>query len=259
MSGKIFVGNTSNIATLPKNILVGNPNNIARNVKEIYVGNSQNQAVKVWPSGRLPTGYTQLSYIQNNRTTDEQYIDTGYKPDSLTKMFLMFTLLDYEVNSTLFSCSGITNYEFYTVRYNGIIFHIYFGDGYSSSSSLTEDYYNQFVLFFNYSNGVFNLKQARGTEFVDIINTTLTNSFVNNNDTLRLLYPLNNSFKSKANAIRINSCTIWSNRENNNTIVRDYIPARRDDDGINGLYDLKEQQFYPNSYSSSLDYNFYGA
>ena len=59
MSGKIFVGNTSNIATLPKDILVGDSNNIARKVKEIYIGNSQNQAVKVWPNQIIPDIFTQ--------------------------------------------------------------------------------------------------------------------------------------------------------------------------------------------------------
>ena len=63
MSGKFFVGNTSNIATLPKDILVGDQNNIARKVKEIYIGNSQNQAVKVWPSQIIPDIFTQLNWI----------------------------------------------------------------------------------------------------------------------------------------------------------------------------------------------------
>ena len=65
MSGKIFVGNTGNIATLPKNILVGNANNIAKKVKTVYVGNSQNQAVKVWPNIILPEPYQQVEYIRN--------------------------------------------------------------------------------------------------------------------------------------------------------------------------------------------------
>lgn len=63
MSGKIFVGNLSNIATLPKNILVGDSNNIAKNVKTVYVGNSSNQAVKVWPNSRVPEGYQEVEYI----------------------------------------------------------------------------------------------------------------------------------------------------------------------------------------------------
>ena len=63
MAGKFFIGNSNNIATLPKNILVGDSNNIARKVKGIYVGNSQNKAVKVWPSIVVPDNYVQFEWF----------------------------------------------------------------------------------------------------------------------------------------------------------------------------------------------------
>ena len=37
MAGKFFIGNSNNIATLPKDILVGDSNNIARKVKGILL------------------------------------------------------------------------------------------------------------------------------------------------------------------------------------------------------------------------------
>lgn len=63
MAGKFFIGNSNNIATVPKNILVGDSNNIARKVKAVYAGNSSNQAVKVWP--RIPEAYQEVEYIRN--------------------------------------------------------------------------------------------------------------------------------------------------------------------------------------------------
>ena len=69
MAGKFFIGNSNNIATLPKDILVGVQNNIARKVKGIYVGDSQNKAVKVWPNIILPEQYQQVEYIRNLYTS----------------------------------------------------------------------------------------------------------------------------------------------------------------------------------------------
>ena len=108
MSGKIFTGNASNIATLPKNILVGNPNNIARNVKGIYVGNSQNQAVKVWPSGggRVPEGFQEVEYIRSIYESNSYH--TGIKPNSNTRIVIDFMF---------------TEVQFYDVRHEaGIAF-----------------------------------------------------------------------------------------------------------------------------------------
>lgn len=132
MSGKIFVGNTSNIATLPKNILVGNPNNIARNVKGIYVGNSQNQAVKVWPNGRVPEGYQEVEYIrsvyQNNGFV------TNITPDSNTRIVIdfMYTEIDF---SQIANYNGVYTMRvaapFYTPSYN-VYYSQNFFHGYSA-------------------------------------------------------------------------------------------------------------------------------
>ena len=91
MAGKFFIGNSNNIATLPKDILVGDSNNIARKVKGIYVGNSQNQAVKVWPSGsggRLPEGYQEVEYIRSVYNCNG--FETGIIANSNTRIIITF-------------------------------------------------------------------------------------------------------------------------------------------------------------------------
>ena len=51
MAGKFLVGNSSGIATLPKNILVGDSNGIAKVPKAIFIGNSNNQALTPFHHG----------------------------------------------------------------------------------------------------------------------------------------------------------------------------------------------------------------
>ena len=263
MAGKFLVGNSSGIATLPKNILVGDSNGIAKVPKAIFIGNSNNQAVKVWPTGGggLPSGSTQLSYIQNNRYTSEQYINTGIKPNSLTTIFMTFRLLSRNY-VTIFSLTdnpsqNLCSFYFYPDGgYTYGNFRIQFGNQ-IYTSSLFRFTNNEWSLQYNRKDGYFSLYNV--TEQSSYIYTTLTNSFSSNDYTLKLLYPHATGYGNIANAIQIISCSIWSNRQNNDSKVREYIPARRDTDGIIGLYDLINQQFYPNSYNGSLAYNFYGA
>ena len=261
MSGKILVGNTNNIATLPKNILVGNPNNIARNVKGIYIGNSQNQAVQVWPSGGVPSGYTILSYIQNNRSTRQQFISTLIKPNSLTSILIGFKMLErsrgtifslrYDDEHVICSCLFLPDNGYYYGK-----FILWFGNEAIESSDykfLTSNW----TLQYNGENGKFRLYNDDEKRYY--VDRTLTNSFSTTTGNITLFYPVSGGYEGSSNWLQIKYCRIWSNRQDNNSIVRDYIPVRRDNDGIIGLYDIKEQKFYPNSYSSSLDYNFYGA
>lgn len=51
-------------------------------------------------SGKLPEGYTELEYIQSSGT---QYIDTGFKPDSNTRVLMEVTPIDSGLDSWIFS------------------------------------------------------------------------------------------------------------------------------------------------------------
>lgn len=122
MGKEIFVGNTSNIAEKPL-IFIGSPNNIAKE-PFIFVGNPSNEAVKVYPSNRLPDIYQKVEYIFNVDKT--QYINTGIYPNSDTRCVLTFNILDENYSENREPFFGCCYYSYlYAFYYPGyaLVFH----------------------------------------------------------------------------------------------------------------------------------------
>lgn len=280
MSGKIFVGNTSNIATLPKNILVGNPSNIARNVKGIYVGNSQNQAVQVWPNGRVPVGYQEVEYIRSVYKTNTFY--TGIKPNSNTRIVIDFMYTDIlfsyadnfgrqpsspfytSENEEIFYYSGyqltlnsVQNADYTTDFY----FRVCFGSKYYNIYSLHQgtsspdwsEAYNYFYPKLVNKKMTVDLNRNRGTLYIDGgLVKTFDNTFSQLGNEIRLLSYYHGSqfsYTEAWNKINLYSCQIYQN----NVLVRDFIPCYHKTtygvylyDRVNGtLYQCNNSSQYP--------------
>lgn len=283
MSGKFFVGNTSNIATLPKDILVGDTNNIARKVKEIYIGNSQNQAVKVWPNGRVPSEYQEVEYLMSVYTTNG--FRTGIYPDSNTRIVITFM---YDSISLRELCTNV--YGFYASIaspfrvmshsygiYNGfstVLQAVYsntsntqihysfttaFGTGNASSVSysLFDFYENETYPSSNSVETVNNyllnkkitidLNRNRGTLYYDDeLKKTFTHSFPTlSSDITLLAYNIGYEVGSVSLQATENKIRLYSCQiYQNNVLVRDFIPCYNKQTYDVRLYDAVNNVFY---------------
>ena len=288
MAGKFFIGNSNNIATLPKDILVGDSNNIARKVKGIYVGNSSNQAVKVWPT--VPEGYQEVEYIRSVYNCNG--FETGIVANSNTRIVITFMfskidlaelLANHETGggawATIAAPFNVPYYEYqlktgfssglrvyhpgsYSLNY---FFCTGFGnDTYSlfdeTKQSLTEqdvDFVNEQLLNKKIT---IDLNRNRGTLYYnDELKTTFVNTFsdLGTRDICLLSYNIGHKpsdtgvlVRSTQNQINLYSCQIYKN----NILVRDFIPCYRKTDYEPLLYDTVSESFFSSGDSSHPPY-----
>lgn len=196
--------------------------------KGVYVG------VKNFESVSLPSGYTQVGYIESSGT---QYIDTGFQPNQDTRLVLDFQLLS--------TSSADSSHPFI------------FGARKSSSA-------NCFVMFLLNSSNKFGIYYGATTEtqyFTTAISYSDRNTIDFNKNTvtsgsetltftaqtystpgsLYLFACNNNGSVFRLSSTRIYSCKIYDN----GTLVRDLWPCKNSS-GTLGLYDLVNSTFYTN-------------
>ena len=185
--------------------------------------------------------YTQLEYIESTGT---QWIDSGIKPTQNT--------------SALYSCAVIGEVSNRDVHLFG------------SRLSYIDQAFN--LCYMNTpGNGLESLKFLSGTNFsqtqtplitettiknkhdyylsgtrVDVDGTNVLNFTTSNyNGEHNLwLFALNNAetLHSQVVAQRVYGCKIWDN----GMLVRDFVPVRRNSDGLLGMYDLVTSMFFTN-------------
>lgn len=159
----------------------------------------------------LPDGYTQLEYIASSGT---QYINTGVLASDIKDSFIDFQFVsvgdtELEVMAMYLNSSNILQ-----CGWNGTSFITGNGATYSQTSS----------------------PNARTTAKVVPVGSPTYNVY---------LFAQNEkgtSVTRHCNA-KIYSCSISTS----NGLVRDFIPAKRNSDGVLGLYDLVNGVFYTNS------------
>lgn len=182
---------------------------------------------------KLPSGYTQLEYIQSNGT---QFIDTGFKPNQNTRVVM-------DLQGTNTNTSGV--YMHYGVPS--------FMAGKASSSS-----WNYYVYYSTqevaYSTRTASNFIARHTidQNKNVITTgsdtkTLTTATFSSSYNMYLFGVNNNGSLSYASPIRVFSCKIYDN----GTLIRDYVPCKNSS-GTIGLYDLVNSTFSTNSTGNSF-------
>lgn len=162
----------------------------------------------------LPDGYTQLEYIESSGT---QYIDTGVVLDSMD----LTGTIDFQVTTDPTDndqwVSGAVN-SGYTIGIEGGIYANFFFT----------------ALGFDYSQ-TYNLSARTTTSFS--VASGMTNEYT------LLLFGRNVGGNRRAQFTgRIYSSKI----RNRSTMIRNFIPAKRDTDSVLGLYDLVNGVFYTN-------------
>lgn len=192
--------------------------------------------VEVGGSGTsiLPDGYTQLEYIQSSGT---QYIDTGFIPNQNTRVVVDAKPLN--VTQAIYWC-------IFGVRTN-IYFELYKAS--TSTMKLT------FLYNLTYSQGFDSVDYAKRQIFeinknvatVDGNSLTYPVQTFQQTRPLFLLATNNNGVANGIAASQLYSAKIYDN----DTIVRDFVPCKNPD-GVVGLYDLVNSQFYQNAGTGSF-------
>ena len=180
----------------------------------------------------LPSGYTQLEYIQSSGT---QYINTAFKPKSTSRVVMDFEFIENAVASPFMSrdISNDTN-MFGVFNING---------------RLRSDFNTTKVSFSAGLSPLQKLLYDRNKNVCTIGSETITNA----NGTFSAPRPLflfaSNDSGSAAyfSTGKLYSCAIYDN----GTLVRDFIPAK-DEVGNAGLYDKVEGKFYYNAGTGSF-------
>lgn len=176
----------------------------------------------------LPSGYTQLEYIQSSGT---QYINTSFVPNFKTRIVMDCEVISYPSNASFFgartasAANDITSNTL-VILTEGYIRSDYYGSSASNSSipsgRITID------------------RSSNVTTFGSTIlrNTTSNRS---SSDALYLFATNTNGSSSLPGRIRLYSCKIYDG----DTLIRDYVPCRNSSGSV-GLYDIVNNTFYSN-------------
>ncbi len=182
---------------------------------------------------RLPTGYTEVEYIES---TGAQYIDTGVLPDANTKLDIDFSYTNTTSNTQLFGSRKSWNQQGFYVGTKtntvGSMFWIEFGSSFIETNLPTSDRNRHTISFskkFYYDNVL------KGS-FSD---TVTLDGYAN-----IILFGSNEGEKNAVvpSAYKIYSCQIYENEEK----IRDFVPCIQEETETIGLYDIINDFFYVN-------------
>lgn len=187
----------------------------------------------------LPDGYTQLEYIQSNGT---QYINTGFKPTGNTRVVVDF--LAY--NQTTAQQGIFGSRPGATGRFTLFTGH--------STTSLQVDYNTEKSLA---GQDV----EISGLDLTKRVNISMNNKLVIDGTTVSstavksftstydmYLFANNNiGVVQLPSSLNLYSCAIYDD----NTLVRNFVPCKNPD-GVVGLYDSVNSQFYQNAGTGSF-------
>ncbi len=183
--------------------------------------------------GRLPSGYTELQYIESTGT---QWIDTGFKPDQYTRVSLEFQATSNPSNDWILGVRKSTNVDSYGAM-AGSSTSITSWFGTASVTKTVSPITNRFNFDKN--------KEETTISYDDGESVIISNSPSEFKSEYNLFLLNINLADSPANAAisgRLYSCKIYSDEQ----LVRDFIPCINPD-GIIGLYDLEHSIFYENA------------
>ena len=205
--------------------------------------NSAGYGVEITPvlkgASRLPSGFTELEYIQSSGT---QYINTGVKPNGAMSVCVDFQMINQGTDQRgVFGSRPGTSGRF--TMFTG-----------KSASSLQIDYGTYASLASeNASISSLNTNSRNTIEVSNslkingvIISSVSTVAFTSGYD--MYLFANNNIGTAQLpGAMKLYSCRIYDN----GTLVRNFVPAKNSF-GTVGLYDIANGQFYGNSGSGAF-------
>ena len=181
------------------------------------------------PGPKLPSGYTELEYIQSSGT---QYIDTGFKPNQDTKIVTNVAFLGSVGENVLGSRNSSSDG---TNRFGIITF--------SSSSKIGSFFGSTATQAISLDSSVHNYTLSKAGLSVD--GTSYGGAYGAN---FSCTYPItlfawnNGSNGIVKNSSKIISCKIFSGE----VLARDFIPCKNPSGAI-GLYDTVNSKFYSNA------------
>ncbi len=181
----------------------------------------------------LPDEYTELEYLES---VDHQYIDTKYIPTINTKISATFELADSRTVEQI--AMGVIGANIFIGVNRGTVINCGFR---TQRGTDTAKAYSNGGLY----NQIHTVSVQKGLavingenlKFTPITNYSSPYSFFLFKGNYGYPYP------SYATALRGYSFQIYEN----DILVRNMIPARRDTDGVLGMYDLVENKFYTNA------------
>lgn len=180
------------------------------------------------------TKYTRLAYIESTGT---QYVDTGFKPNQDTRVVMDFENKGNYSGMTIGLCPffGARNGSSSAVYalWIGATSYPHYGDvAYNKNGSFSIDINTRLVYDFN----------KNVVSIGDASITCSTSTFSTNYNLCLLTINNYGTIESRKASGKLYSCKVYDN----DTIIRDYIPALRAD-GIAGLYDAVHDKFYPSN------------
>ena len=200
------------------------------NVEQVSVN-----GVVLWRKSLLPSGYTQLEYIESTGT---QYIDTGVYGTDKTSVHIKYIATETSSQNGF----GIIGYQYgfkVSPTFQRIIWTNNRNDQFRYGDKITDTFKTVHI------NEVIEETFGNGSWIHNGVNIPLetTNSFTTSPNTM-VLFGLKNQTQIMSFAkIKLYFCSI----EENGTLVRNLIPVMRNSDGKVCMYDTVTRQFFTNA------------
>lgn len=192
--------------------------------------------------GRLPAGYTELAYISTAEAPGP-YIDTGLSSGSSTRILAQYKLADtgfyfpISVRDTATAGSG------FGVGVNGSQQFISdYGGNRKTFTSITPNTTDIITVDKNKNVCTITIGNQSGT----VTNTSST--FTTSNKLV--IFGQNSRGTVSTGPYTFYSFKMWDN----DTLVRDLVPAMRDSDNVVGMYDLVSDTFLTNAGTGTFSY-----
>ena len=196
-------------------------------------------------SSILPSGYTQVDYIEGHRA---EYIDTGFKATPKTRVeatfqFTQVTPTQQRIFGNAFSETDGLVFTTYINGSGNFAWACRNDTGNWTSTEITADTNKHTFIVDSLNNSV----------SIDNYNATITSTRTNNSVTTILLFVhrYNNVVDENSKSyLKMYSTKIYDN----DVLVRNFIPCYRNSDNVVGLYDIVNNVFYTNQGTGAFTY-----
>ena len=189
---------------------------------------------KTKPAVSVPAGYTQLEYIESSGT---QYINTGISAPNGFKAVIDWEFKSInEYDNVIGADNGGPTFNLLCVG-SANDYYWQLGAGHTKDSSTKPAVNTRYNI---------NLSTEKNSAYITVNNETLLTFADSNTRTTNNLFIFADDEKGTAkyfSSAKMYSCKIISN----GSVVRDYIPAKRNSDGVGGRYDLMSKTFFTNA------------
>lgn len=184
--------------------------------------------VKIPLEVSLPSSYTQLEYIKGTGT---QYIDTEFKPNNNSGYEIKFQM--NATTNTVAIMGAETTWK--SVAYAMWAKHLAYGNNAITDQSWDSSNTNSPVIF-TFDKTQFKKNNEVMYQFNSASFSCLYNAYIFGTNR-------GGNFNEPSNSLSVYYCKIYDN----GTLIRDFVPAKRNSDNVLGLYDIVNNKFYTNA------------